>query len=257
MALINIGNQSWWKIGALIAIAVLGLFGSSWLAFDFSHKQDIASLKKFYEQQSGADSLSLERLRNKKNQEIATINQNLITEKAAKEALGDKVKDYKKLNAYLEQKVLTSIMNIKTDWEPRVDTFDLSGYGEYVPLDSVNKYFIQIPQSFEIDTSKWYYVSGTAMKTGFRLDSMSFVTHDEFILGKRKRKAWEIFKNIEPEMQVIHHNPFQTTTTMTNIVVHDNRSKMGKFATSRAMLYIYGFGSGFVVNSMLMQYGNR
>lgn len=252
MTLINVGNQSWWKIAALITVAVLGLFGSSWLALDLSHKQDIASLNKFYNQRAGSDSLSIEKLRNEKNQEIAKINQNLVSEKAAKEALGHKASEYKRINAYLEQKVLTSIKNIKTEWKPRSDTLDLSQFEGCVPIDSVNKYFIQIPKSFELDTSKWYYLSGTATKSGFVLDSMSFLTHDEFILGKRKRKAWELFKSIEPEFKVTHNNPYQTTLSMTNLVVKDDRTKSGKFFTSRPMLFIYGFGSGFIVNSLLL-----
>jgi hypothetical protein len=248
------GDQKSWKVIITAVVTLIAALYGQKILMDFSHNEEIENINSYYEQKNDSTGRYLARMVNELGEENATLSQNLVSEKTAKELLKEELKDYKKVNSYLQTKVLASINDLKVGYNtPPGNAPDLSKFGDCIPKDSVMAYFMAVPQTFNHDTSKWYGVSGVVQRDGVLFSDIHFNLETETIIGTKKRKAWELFKSIPPTVDIKNLNPYATTVSANNIVIKDERDGLGKIATSRWAVFGYGVIGGFALNSYLLR----
>ena len=209
-----------------ISFLVIGLLVVSLCGVIFSQckrnnqlQQDAESQANFYEaeknQMINRDTIQAH--------QIIDMKQNLISEISAREVLEKEFERFKEIQSHVRFESYTKIETLRVAYnDPNINI--LADYTDYIPVDSVKKYFIQIPRELKHDDD-WFEFYGTVDQDHFMIDSLSFINKFDVTIGKKKSdKSFAFLRKKEYTVELVSYNPYTTVPYINNIVV-DNEKK--------------------------------
>lgn len=178
-------------------------------------------------------------------QDFVEMNQNLMSEKKAREILQEEFDRFKKISAHVRFESQTRIDTLRIRYD-HYDTIILNDYTDYVPIDTVKKYFIQIPKKVSFK-DQWMSLNAT-VDTVFQMDSMKFMNKFDVTIGyKKPDKPFKFLRKKEPVVELISYSPYTSVNYVNNITVEDKKSSIFLSPVATA---IYGIGIGFGIGKL-------
>jgi len=180
------------------------------------------------------------------------MKQNIMSESVAKEQLKEELKGYKDLTAYMKSEVITSIKNLEAQYE-KIDKDPFDGIkiidGEYIHKDDVDKNFMRTPKTFSY-IDDWMAFSGTVNKKSTMLDSLYLLNKFDATIGSKKsEKSFSWLRKKEPTVELKSYNPHTKIVYVNNVVVDNDKGKVGNILFSKPAMFLYGFiGGGIFLN---------
>lgn len=171
--------------------------------------------------------------------EMKQMKQNLMSETAARLLLEEDYKRFKDIRNQVRVEMTTSIDTIYIPYET-LDTVIINNYADVIPVDTVNKYFIQIPRKskFEDGWMKLY----TTIDTALIIDSMRFINKFDVTIGyKKPDKPLKFLRHKQPVVELTSFNPYTTINYINNIVVDDKKNPAKAMAVSGGVGFVVGF----------------
>lgn len=205
-------------------------------------EKDIESVVSFMEteelQMISRDSIHAE--------DIYVMSQNLMAEKTARILLGDEFNNYKELQSHVRTETITRIDSFFIAYNP--DSNDvLADYSDYIPIDTVNKYFIQTPKGLNYNDT-WFAFSGSVDSIGLTIDSLSMMNKFDVTIGyKKPDKPLKFLRRKQPVVELTSYNPYTKINYVNNVVVE---KKKGSIFTSKPAMLIYGAAGGYVISKL-------
>lgn len=86
---------------------------------------------------------------------------------------------------------------------------------------------VHVPQSFSIDTSKYFKINGTIKKEGISLNNVSF-TDDVYYRFSKKRSGF-LGLGSRTFVSSVHSSPYATTTAMNSVIVPQKTNIWNKY----------------------------
>jgi len=212
---------------------------------DIQARQDLESTIAFLQKRDSANLMKLKI----KASDSAQMQQNIMSMAAAEELLQKELEQYKKVNSFLEAKILNKIENLNVSFnEPAANDFDGLNFhqGEFLHKDTVGRYFIRVPKTFDYKDD-WASISGTTTKAGNSFDVISMTNEFDATIGHKKQKG--LFKRAKPVVELKSYSPYSTISYVNNVTIDDSRSKTGKLLTSRGAFFAYGFLTNTVISN--------
>lgn len=207
------------SVYVVLALALIPLF---LLVKECSHsnelQKDAESMRNFYETEKN-QLISRDSI---KAQQLIDMEQNLMTEISAREILEEEFKRFKEINSHVRFESVTKIETLRVEYtNPNINI--LSDYTDYIPVDSVKKYFIQIPRDV-VHQEQWFSFSGTVDKDHFMIDSMSFINKFDVTIGtKKSEKPLAFLRKKEYTVELISYSPYSKVNYVNNIVIDDKK----------------------------------
>lgn len=232
-------------------LSIIGILIALILFQRFEHRSDMESMKQSF------DSL-IEFQKNELNsrfagkdimvKDIKEMKQNQVASLKELKSLNKAYSDLKKVNAVIKAELATKIKGtIKIFYDT---TYLSADTGVFIHRDSISKYFIP-KQSKALHSEMWYDIS-TTIGDSLTIDSLNVYNKIDVILGyKKPDKAFKFLRKSEPIVSIQSYNPYSKIENVNNLIVNDNRSKVGKLATSKLAGFTYGILGGFLLFSFL------
>ena len=178
------------------------------------------------------------------------MKQNLLTEKIANDELREELKGYKDLTAYMKYEVITSIKNLEAKYDKKDgDTFKNIKVkdGKYIHKDAVDKNFVRIPKKFDYEDD-WLSFEGTLNKESLVLDSLFLLNKFDATIGYVKQDVkFSWLKKKEPVVSLKSYNPYTKIVYVNNVVIDNDKGKVGNVLFSKPAMLIYGFLAGGIL----------
>lgn len=224
----------------LIALLVIGATFSINKMSEVS--SDFDSVKNFMEQEKD----QLIQTNGLMVQEIKTINQNLVSSDERIKELSKELSEYKEISSFTKAELLSEIKDITIEFEPD-GTLVIPHYvpdTNCVPIDSVNKYYIQTPKKVRF-SDQWVTFGATVNKNSLTLDSLSMINKFDITIGERVTgKKLLVFNKKEPVVDLKSYNPYTKVASLNNITVETKKAKpITKVLTAAGLIGI-GFVAG-------------
>lgn len=232
----------------LIAIAILMISFIGWR--EYSHYSEKKTMAQSYKSVISFNEVEKNQLKNSLDLKVAdefVMKQNLVTEKIAKEELKEELKGYKDLTAYMKSEVITSIKNLEAKYDSKdsdpfigIDLLD----GDYIHKDDVDKNFVRVPKSFSYN-DEWLSFKGTVNRESALLDSLYLLNKFDATIGYvRPDTSFSWFRKKEPVVTLKSYNPYTKIVYVNNVVVNDDKGKVGNILLSKPAMLIYGAVAG-------------
>jgi len=250
---IDFGEINGWKFITIILTVLIGIF--MWTGYGLKNQleQQVIAINNYQK-----DSVTFTVKVNKLGQELS-IQKSVVTikTKEIQQILLEK-SELVELNHQIKIKSSTQLANITAKWESNNKAnYDESldyeidqplPYEDFI-IDTTGIEYIALGTSF-IDSTKWYNISGTILKSGLNIKHLSIINDDEYNIGYGKRKIFkEFFKPKPLVLEVIHNNPHTSTIALKNIQLDPLPKKW--FQTTAAKV-----GAGIIVGSVAVMYLN-
>ena len=236
--------REWFKKHILIVISLmLGIILAGFLLSECEKTQDLErdleSMDNFHEieKQQLVDRDSI------RAQDVRQMKQNLMSEIAARILLEQEFERFKEINSHVRFETITRIDSLRITY---IDTIYniLTDYTDFIPIDTVSKYFLQTPKGLKFDDG-WFNFVGTVDMDGLTIDSMSFINKFDVTIGyKKSDKPFAFLRKKVPVVELISYNPYTTVNYVNNVIVVD---KKGGIFTSKPAFFIYGGVLGYGV----------
>ncbi len=197
---------------------------------------------------SKRDSVNLKKIEMQANV-ISTMKQNVMSEKAAKKLLKEELEGYKRVNSFLEAKVVNKINNLSVDLKsPPEGTFsgieiDTSGL---IHKDTVDKYFLRTPSAFNY-SDDWASINGFVERDSVDFNEISFTNELDVTIG---RKKGTLFKKGDYVVDFKSYSPYANVPYVNNVVVKENKTTFEKIFLSRPACFVYGLVVGRVTTNI-------
>ena len=252
---IDFGKINGWKFITIILAAVLMMF--MWTGYGMQNQlaQQVIALDNYQK-----DSVTFTRTINELGEEISTQTSIVTVKTKEIQQLLLSNSDLAELNHQIKIKAKTQIKNAKANWYINSESnpyssleFDEISVDQPLPdedflVDTNGIEYIPLGTMFKSEPNPWYNLTGSILKSGLSIDTMSIVTDDEYNIGYAKRKKLkEYFKAKPLVLEVKHNNPYTTTTALKNIQLDPPPKKW--FQTTAAKV-----GFGFVAGSVGILY---
>jgi len=206
------GKIAFYIIG-LLCVSLLGvLFKECERSNDL--ERDIDSQKNFYETEKN-QLISRDSIQAK---QLIDMKQNIMLETSAREVLEKEFERFKTISSHVRFESITRVETLMVAYnEPNINI--LADYTDYIPVDSVKKYFIQIPRELIYDDN-WFEFYGTVDKDHFMIDTLSFINKFDVTIGKKKSdKSFAFLRRKEYTVELVSYNPYTLVNYVNNIVV--------------------------------------
>lgn len=236
-------------IGGII-VALLLFFG--WR--EYGHYVEKKAIEDSYEAVISYKDGERNQLKNSLDLEVADkviMKQNIMSEKVAKEQLKEELEGYKDLTAYMKSEVVTSIKNLEAKYDKaerdQFDGIDIKD-GEYIHKNDVDKNFVRVPTTFG-HKDDWMYFAGTINKHSTILDSLYLINKFDATIGSKKsEKSFSWLRKKEPTVELKSYNPYTEVTYVNNVVINDDKGKIGNILLSKPAMFVYGVLTGVAIN---------
>ncbi len=192
---------------------------------------------------------------NLKAQEIVKMEQNIVSERVAKEYVEKQFDGFRKIQSYMRVELLKSIKGIAIPFneDPAnefngIDLVDSS----FVRIEDVEKNFMRVPKTISFYDEPWIQFDGKIVSAwgGFEIDSLNVIDKLDAVFGyKKPDKKFKFFRRAKPVLELKSYSPYSSVPYVNNLTVKDNRSGLEKLLTSRAACFAYGFG----VNTLIQK----
>lgn len=183
--------------------------------------QEAESVTSFYEAEKN-QFISRDSLR---AQEIVDMRQNLVDEQTARVVLEKEFERFKSIKSHTRFESRFIIDTIQIVYSVP-DTNILDMYDDYIPVDSVKKYFLQVPRHLK-HTEDWFQFYGTVDVDHFMIDSLSVINKFDVTIGKKKsEKPLSFLRKKELTVELVSYNPYSKTNYINNIVVEENKKNI-------------------------------
>lgn len=221
------------SVYAVLALMLIPLF---FLVKECKHsnelQRDAESLNNFYEteklQQISRDSIEAH--------QMIDMQQNLMSEISARMILEEEFERFKEITSHVRFESVTKIETLRVEYtNPNIDI--LADYSQYIPIDTVKKYFIQVPRDV-IHKEQWFSFGGSVDADHFMIDSLSFINKFDVTIGtKKSEKSFAFLRKKEYTVELTSYNPYTSVNYVNNVIV-DNEKK------SKALPFGVALGSG-------------
>ena len=231
--------MNWIKENINFLFSIAGIIVLSLLLFNQCEhvadlERDIESTNSFWENEEkqwvSRDSI--------KAHDIAEMKMNLMTESSARQLLEEEFERFKDIQSHVRTEVITRVDSFLIPYTP--DSADiLAMYDSLIPIDTVNKHFIQIPKGVSYSDT-WFAFDANIDSIGLTIDSMRMINKFDVTIGwKKPDKPLKFLRKKEPVVELISYNPYTEVNYVNNIVIQNRQgsSLVEKIAT---------FGGGFV-----------
>jgi len=231
----------------LIAVFVIIL---SWR--ECSHAADKKAQEESYEAVITFNDIEKGQLKNSLDLKVADsviMAQNIMSEKVAKEQLKEELEGYKSITAYMKSEVITSIKSLEAKYtDLSKDQFEdiTIKDGVYIHKDDVDRNFIRIPKTFTY-SDEWMSLNGTVNKESTLIDSLGIFNKFDAIIGyKNQDKSFSWARKKVPVVELKSYNPNTSINYVNNVVVNNDKGKVGSILLSKPAMFIYGIACGKV-----------
>jgi hypothetical protein len=176
-------------------------------------------------------------------EDIYLMSQNLMTEKSARILLEKEFENFKTIQSHVRTETVTRIDSFFIEYDP--DSSDiLADYSDYIPVDTVNKYFIQTPKGISYDDT-WFAFDGSVDSIGLTIDSLSMINKFDVTIGyKKPDKPFKFLRRKQPVVELTSYNPYTKVNYVNNVVVEKQKGSIFK---SRLAMFIYGGIGGYAI----------
>lgn len=184
-------------------------------------KEEAQSISSFYEaeknQQISRDSIQA--------QVIIDMQQNLVDEQTAMVLLKEEFERFKSIQSHVRFESITRVETLRVEYQhPDIDM--LAGYEGFIPIDSVRKYFLQVPMDL-VHNEDWFQFYGTIDRDHFMIDSLSFINKFDVTIGTKKSdKFLSFMRKKEYTVELISYSPYSSVNYVNNIVVEDEKRNL-------------------------------
>ena len=235
-----------------IIIGLVAVFSAILLQRECSHAADKKAQEESYE--AVITFKDGERNQMKKSLDLAiadreVMQQNVMSNKVALEQLGKELEGYKKVNAYLKSEVTTKLTNLEAKYED-LDRDPFDGItlqdGKYIHMDDVNKNFLRVPKQFSYEDDEWIQFYGTVKREKTVMDSLKVFNKFDATIGYMKPDTmkWKWLKKPVPVVELKSYNPYTKINYVNNVVVDNDKGKVGNILLSKPAMFLYGFVAG-------------
>ena len=239
--------MNWVKQNINLLFPLVGIVFLSLLLFNQCEKvadlkQDIESTNNFWENEE-KQWISRDSIR---AHDIAEMEMNLMTEASARQLLEDEFNRFKKIQSHVRTETITRVDSFFIPYDR--DTIDLlSLYDSLIPIDTVNKHFIQIPKSVSYSDT-WFAFAGNVDSIGLTIDSLRMINKFDVTIGwKKPDKPLKFLRRKEPVVELISYNPYTEVNYVNNIVVQNSQ---GSSLVEKIAFAGGGFVAGFVAGQI-------
>jgi len=230
----------------VLIVVIALLFG--WR--EYSHYADKKATEASYEAVITYNETEKAQLKNSLDLKVADVKvmeQNIMSEKVAKEQLGKELEGYKNITAYMKSEVITSIKNLEAKYnEPKTDPFEGISLleDEYIHKDVVSSMFVRVPKPFGY-SDDWMSINGVVNKEAVTIDSLGIFNKFDAIIGYKKPEgSFSFLKKKSPVVELISYSPYTKINYVNNVVVNNDKGKVGNILLSKPAMLIYGFIGG-------------
>lgn len=201
-------------------------------------ERDAESMRNFYETEKD-QLISRDSIR---THQMIDMEQNLMSEISAREILEKEFERFKEINSHVRFETVTKIETLRVEYlVPNNDI--LNDYSQYIPVDTVKKYFVQVPRNV-IHNEQWFNFAGTIDQDHFMIDSLSFINKFDVTIGlKKSDKPLAFLRKKEYTVELLSYNPYSSTSYVNNIVI--DKEKKSKFPV--------GFSAGALTTFLIFK----
>lgn len=175
-------------------------------------------------------------------QQLIDMKQNLMSEIAAREILEEEFERFKEIQSHVRFESVTRVDTLRIPYMvPGVNI--LADYTDYIPVDSVKKHFVQVPQDL-VYNDDWFKFHGTVDQDHFMIDSMNFVNKFDVTIGTKKSdKPLAFLRKKEYVVELVSYNPYTSVNYVNNIIVDQDKKeiKIPVVFTAGAITMFLGF----------------
>lgn len=152
--------------------------------------------------------------------DIKEMEQNLLTETSARILLEEEFQRFKKIQSHTRFESTSGIREVLVPFEVHDTVIQIvNNYVDAIPVDTVKKYFIQIPKIAKLDTSDWFQLY-TTIDTALTIDSLFFINKFDVTIGyKKPDKPFKFLRKKVPTVELISYSPYTTLNYVNNITV--------------------------------------
>jgi len=178
--------------------------------------------------------------------DVAEMNMNLMSEVSARKLLEDEFNRFKEIQSHVRTETKTRIDTLFIPYT--ADTFSIvSLYDSLIPIDTVNKYFIQTPKDVSY-SSVWFAFDGSVDSIGLTIDSLSTINKFDVTIGwKKPDKPFKFLRKKQPIVELTSYNPYTEVNYINNVVVE----KKNNIFTSKVAMFLYGLTGGIIVGTQI------
>ena len=230
----------------LIALIMLSFIG--WR--EYSHYCEKQTIAESYKSVIDFKETEKSQLKNSLDLKVAdefVMKQNIVNSKIAQEELKEELKGYKDLTAYMKSEVITSIKNLEAKYDNKEsDPFEGINLldGDYIHKDDVDKNFIRVPKSFSFE-DEWLSFEGTVSRESAVLDSLYLLNKFDATIGYvRPDTTFSWFRKKTPVVSLKSYNPYTKIVYVNNVVVDNDKGKVGNVLFSKPAMLVYGAIAG-------------
>ena len=233
--------MEWIKKNMMLILCLVGvLWLSGCLVTECNHnaelREEVEAVNNFWE---GEESQWISR-DSIQAQDIVEMKQNLMSETSARIILEEEFERFKSIQSHTRAELITRIDTLLIPYEV-LDTVIINNYVDVIPVDTVNKYFIQIPRKskFEDEWMKLY----TTIDTALMIDSAYFINKFDVTIGyKKPDKRFKFLRRKEPVVELTSYSPYTKVNYVNNVTVKGKPSSGGQ----KILIFAGGAVAGFV-----------
>lgn len=197
-----------------VGVAILGMFLLKECEHSKELEDEVNAVNDFWEGEE-AQWISRDSIQ---AQDIAQMQQNLMTETSARILLEEEFKRFKSINSQVRAEIITMIDTVieYRDIENNI----VDNYQDCIPVDTVKEHFIQIPRIASLE-DQWMKIY-TTIDTALMIDSLFFINKFDVTIGyKKPDKPLKFLRRKEPVVELISYSPYSKVNYVNNIVVKD------------------------------------
>lgn len=248
----NKKNKKIWTI--VIAILLALVFG--WR--EYSHYTDIQDMADSYKATVNFHKGEAAQFKNSLDLKVADefiMKQNIVSSEIANEQLKDEIKGFKNINSYMKMEVLEVIKNLEIKYSEANIKNPFEGIilkdDEYLHKDDVAENFLRLPKTFKEESdSGWFYIAGVINKESLTIDSLSMFNKFDATIGlKKSEKKFSWLRKKEPVVSLKSYNPYTKIVYVNNVVVDNDKGKVGNILFSKPAMFLYGFVGGMAYSN--------
>lgn len=244
---IDFNKLNGWKFLTIILAVVLIFYMWTSRGQTKELEQSILAISEYQK-----DSVVFSKTINALGQEVSTQKSIIVTKNKSYEKILLTNSELKELNHQIKINAETTVKDLLANYtnyknedlvlpDLTYDGFDTAAFVMFIDSN-----YIPLGTGFELN-DQWYSLSGSVEKNGLNVKSLSVINKDEYNLGYKKKKLKDLFKDDILTLEVIHENPYTSTTALKNIELKPTKKwyqktgfkiASGFIAGSAAMLYI-------------------
>ena len=164
---------------------------------------------------------SFDSLKNKQGLQVVEQKPAVFTDDREVKKLSAEVFNLKRKNEKLIKEVnafVSTKQEVKVEDKviPYDSTDNYTKANDYLPIDNLNKDSVIIPPKKFISSDSNFYVKGTVLLQGVKIDSLSLTNHVSWRIAEKKKG---LFSKRETVVQAINSNPYFTNTGINSAIV--------------------------------------